>query len=100
MIHLPLYVKLTLVPIALWSAYTIQPRWFLISLGSMLLVAWKHIQTPLKFAYSCFLKPLGDHGNQQSRLESFYEDQAKSNEIFMIVEIFFFFFKKKLLNSL
>ncbi|CAO3702686.1 unnamed protein product [Rhizopus stolonifer] len=77
MIHLPLYVKLTLVPIALWSVYTIQPRWFLISLGSMILVAWKHIQTPLKFAYSCFLKPLGNHGDQQSRLESFYEDQAK-----------------------
>ncbi|KAG0761744.1 hypothetical protein G6F57_007623 [Rhizopus arrhizus] len=28
--------------------------------------------------YSCFFKPLGDHGNnQQSRLETFYQDQAK-----------------------
>ncbi|KAI9264805.1 hypothetical protein BY458DRAFT_438106 [Sporodiniella umbellata] len=75
------YIKLALVPVALFSFYTaqsqIQQQWLLISLyiGSCLsmfsLVAWKQVQTPLKFAYACFLKPLGDHGNdQQSRLES------------------------------
>ncbi|KAI8072735.1 hypothetical protein BC940DRAFT_232864 [Gongronella butleri] len=39
-------------------------------------VAWDQVKTPLKFMYSCFFKPLGKHDNQQSRLESFYEDQA------------------------
>ncbi|KAI9481189.1 MAG: hypothetical protein EXX96DRAFT_565732 [Benjaminiella poitrasii] len=41
-------------------------------------IAWDSIQTPLQFAYSCFFKPLGQHGHDlQSRLESFYQDQAK-----------------------
>lgn len=44
-----------------------------------LFVGWNHVRTPLMFMYSCFFKPLGKHGDQQSRLESFYKDQAKSN---------------------
>ncbi|KAI8076787.1 uncharacterized protein BX664DRAFT_367349 [Halteromyces radiatus] len=41
-----------------------------------MIVAWQNIRTPLMFMYSCFFKPLGKHQNQQSRLESFYHDQA------------------------
>ncbi|KAG2235798.1 hypothetical protein INT48_001024 [Thamnidium elegans] len=42
------------------------------------LFVWDRIGTPLKFMYSCFFKRIGDHGNdQQSRLESFYQDQAE-----------------------
>ncbi|PHZ15636.1 uncharacterized protein RHIMIDRAFT_198593 [Rhizopus microsporus ATCC 52813] len=65
-------------------ANEVYQRWLLLSLyfGSaasvFCLVAWQHIQTPLKFMYSCFFKPLGEHGhNLQGRLESFYQDQAK-----------------------
>ncbi|KAG0303821.1 hypothetical protein BGZ97_001735 [Linnemannia gamsii] len=38
------------------------------------------IKTPLKFIYSCFLKPLsknGDISTPQGRLEAFYKDQAE-----------------------
>ncbi|KAI8150311.1 hypothetical protein BJV82DRAFT_586711 [Fennellomyces sp. T-0311] len=41
-----------------------------------LALAWDHIKTPIMFMYSCFLKPLGHHGDAQSRLESFYQGQA------------------------
>ncbi|CAO3579711.1 unnamed protein product [Absidia cylindrospora] len=41
-----------------------------------MMVAWKNIKTPLMFMYSCFFKPLGKHDSHQSRLESFYQDQA------------------------
>ncbi|KAI8380989.1 uncharacterized protein BYT42DRAFT_494036 [Radiomyces spectabilis] len=41
------------------------------------MLTWNKIKTPLMFMYSCFFKPLGDHGaNLQNRLESFYRDQA------------------------
>lgn len=42
------------------------------------LVAWDQLKAPLQFIYSCFLKPIGNHGhNQASRLDTFYEDQAE-----------------------
>ncbi|KAL1915078.1 uncharacterized protein VTP21DRAFT_7559 [Calcarisporiella thermophila] len=54
---------------------------FLLSLAASLvayIVAKDQLKAPLKFIYSCFLKPLGNHGvNQQTRLESFYQDQAE-----------------------
>ncbi|KAF8942459.1 hypothetical protein BGZ47_006461 [Haplosporangium gracile] len=47
----------------------------------LLLVAlFDQIKTPLKFIYSCFLKPLsknGDVSTPQGRLEAFYKDQAE-----------------------
>ncbi|KAF9906775.1 hypothetical protein EC991_000286 [Linnemannia zychae] len=47
----------------------------------LLLVAlFDQIKTPLKFIYSCFLKPLsknGDVSTAQGRLEAFYKDQAE-----------------------
>ncbi|RUP47410.1 hypothetical protein BC936DRAFT_145760 [Jimgerdemannia flammicorona] len=54
---------------------------FVLSLvGSLvsIIVAWDQLKAPAKFIYSCFLKPLGDHGdNQASRLDTFYQDQAE-----------------------
>lgn len=40
----------------------------------------KRARLLLKFAYTCFLKPLGSHdiSTQQGRLEAFYKDQAES----------------------
>ncbi|CAG8572399.1 12315_t:CDS:2, partial [Cetraspora pellucida] len=35
------------------------------------------LKAPLKFIYSCFLKPIGNNADQKSRLDSFYEDQAE-----------------------
>ena len=61
-----------------------QYRWahaiLLSMVGSIVsvILGWNHIKTPIMFMYSCFLKPLGHHGNQQSRLESFYQGQAHS----------------------
>jgi hypothetical protein len=46
------------------------------------------IKTPLKFIYSCFLKPLsknGDISTPQGRLEAFYKDQAESKLDFVLV---------------
>lgn len=34
------------------------------------------LKTAAKFAYYCFLKPLGTNDGQKSRLEKFYEGQA------------------------
>jgi betaine lipid synthase len=97
--YLPLSIRLAFVPMALLSIYIIQLQthiftvfknemyqgWLMTCLYSIVavialcLVAWDQIQTPLKFMYSCFFKRIGNHGNdQQSRLESFYQDQAKS----------------------
>ncbi|KAI7850522.1 hypothetical protein BDC45DRAFT_517852 [Circinella umbellata] len=59
-----------------------QYRWahaiLLSMVGSIVsvILGWNHIKTPIMFMYSCFLKPLGHHGDQQSRLESFYQGQA------------------------
>ena len=61
-----------------------QYRWahaiLLSMVGSIVsvILGWNHIKTPIMFMYSCFLKPLGHHGDQQSRLESFYQGQAHS----------------------
>ncbi|ORX59384.1 S-adenosyl-L-methionine-dependent methyltransferase [Hesseltinella vesiculosa] len=66
----------------LLQPFLIQYRWahaLLFSLIGTLLsmcVAWDQVKTPLMFMYSCFFKPLGKHDNHQSRLESFYQDQA------------------------
>lgn len=96
--YLPLSVRLGFVPLTLVCVYLIQlqtraftffanekyQQWAMgwvyasAAVGMLFLVAWDQIQIPLKFMYSCFFKRLGDHGNdQQSRLESFYQDQAK-----------------------
>lgn len=100
--YLPLSLRLGFVPLTLVCVYLIQLQtrvftffanekyqqwamsWLYASaaIGMLLLVAWDQIQIPLKFMYSCFFKRLGDHGNdQQSRLESFYQDQAKSKAL-------------------
>ncbi|KAG0311273.1 hypothetical protein BGZ99_010282 [Dissophora globulifera] len=46
----------------------------------LLIASFDQIKAPLKFIYSCFLKPLGktgDTSSQQGRLESFYKEQAE-----------------------
>ncbi|KAI1298971.1 hypothetical protein EDD11_006593 [Mortierella claussenii] len=46
----------------------------------LLIASFDQIRTPLKFIYSCFLKPLGktgDNSTQQGRLEAFYKEQAE-----------------------
>ncbi|OAQ31425.1 hypothetical protein K457DRAFT_92422 [Linnemannia elongata AG-77] len=46
----------------------------------LLIAMFDQIKTPLKFIYSCFLKPLsknGDVSTPQGRLEAFYKDQAE-----------------------
>src|SRR4051812_27200962 len=54
---------------------------FVLSLvGSLVsvIVTWDQLKAPMQFIYSCFLKPLGNHGHDQaSRLDTFYEDQAE-----------------------
>ncbi|KAL7314425.1 hypothetical protein PS15m_005996 [Mucor circinelloides] len=96
--YFPVSVRLAFVPMAMLSIYIIQWQtciftvtrneayqgWWMACLYSitaitaLCLVAWDQIQIPLKFMYSCFFKRIGNHGNdQQSRLESFYQDQAK-----------------------
>jgi len=37
----------------------------------------EQFKAPLKFIYACFLKPIGNHADQRSRLDSFYKDQAE-----------------------
>jgi betaine lipid synthase len=97
--YLPLSLRLGFIPLTLICVYIIQlqtrvftvfsneahQNWAMtwlylgVALTTLILVAWDQIQIPLKFMYSCFFKRIGDHGtNQQSRLESFYQDQAKS----------------------
>lgn len=52
----------------------------------LLIAMFDQIKTPLKFIYSCFLKPLsknGDVSTPQGRLEAFYKDQAES-KLFLI----------------
>ncbi|KAI7816284.1 hypothetical protein BC939DRAFT_469609 [Gamsiella multidivaricata] len=47
----------------------------------LLIASFDQIKAPLKFIYSCFLKPLGkagDSSSQQGRLEAFYKEQAES----------------------
>ncbi|KAF8936299.1 hypothetical protein BGZ58_004364 [Dissophora ornata] len=47
----------------------------------LLIGSFDQIKAPLKFIYSCFLKPLGktgDSSSQQGRLEAFYKEQAES----------------------
>jgi betaine lipid synthase len=46
-------------------------------LGLTILTSYSRFQAILKFCYSCFFKPLGNNANQQTRLESFYKDQAE-----------------------
>ncbi|KAI8604163.1 hypothetical protein EDD21DRAFT_397799 [Dissophora ornata] len=46
----------------------------------LLIGSFDQIKAPLKFIYSCFLKPLGktgDSSSQQGRLEAFYKEQAE-----------------------
>ncbi|KAF9158360.1 hypothetical protein BGX21_003530 [Mortierella sp. AD011] len=46
----------------------------------LLIGSFDQIKAPLKFIYSCFLKPLGkigDSTSQQGRLEAFYKEQAE-----------------------
>ncbi|KAG0241664.1 hypothetical protein B0O80DRAFT_449974 [Mortierella sp. GBAus27b] len=46
----------------------------------LLVASFDQIKGPLKFIYSCFLKPLGktgDDSSQQGRLEAFYKEQAE-----------------------
>ncbi|KAF9437924.1 hypothetical protein BGZ76_010555 [Entomortierella beljakovae] len=46
----------------------------------LLIASFDQIKAPLKFIYSCFLKPLGktgDNTTQQGRLEAFYKEQAE-----------------------
>ncbi|KAF9113872.1 hypothetical protein BGX27_000628 [Mortierella sp. AM989] len=46
----------------------------------LLVASFDQIKAPLKFIYSCFLKPLGktgDNSSQQGRLEAFYKEQAE-----------------------
>ncbi|KAF9204708.1 hypothetical protein BGZ49_004978 [Haplosporangium sp. Z 27] len=46
----------------------------------LLIASFDQIKAPLKFIYSCFLKPLGktgDSSSQQGRLEAFYKEQAE-----------------------
>lgn len=102
--YFPVSVRLAFVPMAMLSIYIIQWQtciftvtkneayqgWWMACLYSitaitaLCLVAWDQIQIPLKFMYSCFFKRIGNHGNdQQSRLESFYQDQAKSTYDFL-----------------
>ncbi|KAJ2725047.1 hypothetical protein GGI07_001515 [Coemansia sp. Benny D115] len=38
----------------------------------------RNVRGSLEFVYSCFLKPLGQHSDQQSRLNAFYQGQASS----------------------
>ncbi|OBZ83963.1 hypothetical protein A0J61_07983, partial [Choanephora cucurbitarum] len=89
--HLPLTLRLSLVPLSLATTYLAQldlfvhdQKWVsaslyaVVGLTMVLLVAWDHLKVPVQFMYSCFFKRIGHHGNdQQSRLESFYQDQAK-----------------------
>lgn len=110
--YLPLSVRLGFVPLTLLCIYLIQlqtraftfftnekyQQWAMgwvyaaAAIGMLFLLAWDQIQIPLKFMYSCFFKRLGDHGNdQQSRLESFYQDQAKSKTSTNELLIFSFF---------
>jgi betaine lipid synthase len=49
----------------------------IISSCLLFLAALPYIQTPVRFAYNCFIKPLGHHANDQSeRLDAFYKGQA------------------------
>ncbi|CAG8803875.1 3515_t:CDS:2, partial [Gigaspora rosea] len=41
------------------------------------LMTFEQFKVPLKFIYSCFLKPIGSNNDQRGRLDSFYEDQAE-----------------------
>ncbi|KAG0056251.1 hypothetical protein BGZ83_005806 [Gryganskiella cystojenkinii] len=46
----------------------------------LMIASFDQVKAPLKFIYSCFLKPLGKSGDgstQQGRLEAFYKDQAE-----------------------
>ncbi|KAI9293726.1 hypothetical protein K502DRAFT_366453 [Neoconidiobolus thromboides FSU 785] len=49
---------------------------FLVALSLTIFLAYTKFQSQFKFIYSCFIKPLGKNSDQQSRLESFYKDQA------------------------
>lgn len=98
-LHLPLSLRLSCVPVSLIGIYLVQLQtrffnvfyndqyqyWFMVctfvttAITMAFLFLWDQISTPLRFMYSCFFKRIGDHGNdQQSRLESFYQDQAES----------------------
>ncbi|CAG8817662.1 20636_t:CDS:2, partial [Dentiscutata erythropus] len=50
---------------------------FLVIFIFALLLTSEQFKAPLKFIYSCFLKPIGNKFDQRSRLDSFYEDQAE-----------------------
>jgi betaine lipid synthase len=97
--YLSLPLRLSVIPFMLISIYIIQLQTKLLDVSSnptvqsfalyilyggitiamLCILAWDKIYPCLKFMYSCFFKPLGNHGNdQQSRLEAFYQDQAKS----------------------
>jgi len=57
----------------------------------LLIASFDQVKTPLKFIYSCFLKPLGKNGDvstQQGRLEAFYKDQAESKFLSLCTRFF------------
>ncbi|OZJ05831.1 hypothetical protein BZG36_00944 [Bifiguratus adelaidae] len=52
----------------------------LIGLLASVFAFWTKLEAPVKFVYSCFLKPLGKHDSsegQKGRLEAFYSEQAE-----------------------
>lgn len=89
-LYLPFSLRLGLIPASLLCIYVIQSQarisfdyyqrsvYFGVALTTLCLVSWDKIKTPIQFMYSCFFKRIGGH-DQQSRLESFYQDQAQSN---------------------
>lgn len=91
-LYLPFSLKLGLVPISLLCIYLVQLQarisfdyyqrllYFGIAMTTLCLVSWEKIQITIQFIYSCFFKRIGGH-DQQSRLESFYQDQAQSKYI-------------------
>ncbi|KAI8061517.1 uncharacterized protein B0P05DRAFT_590679 [Gilbertella persicaria] len=92
---LPLSVRLGFISVSLLTIYIVQLQirfftndhyhkiasmslYVIVGASMLCLVAWDQVRIPFMFMYSCFFKRIGHHGNdQQSRLESFYQDQAK-----------------------
>lgn len=51
------------------------------ALGIGLFCYHPQISLALNFIWSCFLAPLGKGGDQKTRLDKFYRDQASSEHI-------------------
>lgn len=101
-LYLPFSLRLGLVPVSLLCIYMAQVQarisfdsyqrllYFGVAITTLCLASWDKIQTPIQFMYSCFFKRIGGH-DQQSRLESFYQDQAQSKDIIKFVCTPFYF---------